>query len=69
MEHTKDMILEVHYGEVHNEMKTDGRRWTSRVLQTIRRHKIITTTILSAVVFISIDAVLITNFFRILTLV
>lgn len=66
MEYTKDMILGVRYNEVNRATKNKG---TSRVLQAIRDHKIITATVLSAVVFISIDVVLITNFFRVLSLV
>lgn len=66
MEYTKDMILGVHYNDVNRVTKNKG---TSRVLQAIRAHKIITATVLSAVVFISIDVVLITNFFRVLSLV
>lgn len=66
MEYTKDMILGVRYNEVNRATKNKGK---SRVLQAIRDHKIITATVLSAVVFISIDVVLITNFFRVLSLV
>lgn len=69
MEYTKDMILGVRYSDVHGVVKNRATKWTSRVLQAIRNHKIITATVLSAVVFISIDVVLITNFFRVLSLV
>lgn len=67
MEYTKDIIFKVHYGDVPKK-STEGK-WTSRFLQGVKRHKLIITTVFSAIVFICIDIVLITNFFRILTTV
>lgn len=67
MEYTKDVILGIRYDEVHNAIRADGKKRTSRLLQVIRRHKIMTTAVLSAIVFISVDVVLVTSFFRILT--
>ncbi len=67
MEYTKDMIFQVHYDEVNNVL-TRGKKRTSSFVQLIKRHKFITTAVLSAIVFISIDVVLVTNFFRILTI-
>lgn len=67
MEYTKDMILGVHYNEVHNVIKTRNR--TSRFFGHIRKHKLLATAILSVIIFISIDAILITNFFRILSMI
>jgi hypothetical protein len=67
MEYTKDMILTVRYGEVHNTLENVKNGRTSKILKAIKAHKIVTTTVLSAVVFISIDVILITNFFRILS--
>lgn len=65
MEYTKDIIFKVHYDDVHK--KSVKGKWTSRVLQGVNKHKLIITTVFSAIVFICIDIVLITNFFRILT--
>lgn len=67
MEYTKDIIFGVHYDEVNNTLKSVKQKRTSKFLQEVKKHKLIIATVFSAVVFICIDIVLITNFFRILT--
>ena len=67
MEYTKDIIFGVRYDEVSNTLKSVKPKRTSRLFKTIKKHKLIVATVLSAIVFICIDVVLITNFFRILT--
>ena len=67
MEYTKDIILGVDYDEVHNTIVSRKPKRTSRFWQAIKSHKLFTTTVLVAIVLISIDVVLVTNFFRILT--
>lgn len=69
MEYTKDMVLGKHYKEVRKVIKTKGTSWKSRALKVIKAHKIATTAVISAIIFISIDIVLITNFIQILSLV
>lgn len=69
MEYTKDMIFGIRYDEVHNTLKTEKMKWTSRFAKLIKKHKIITMAIFSAIIFIGIDIVLLTNFFNILTAV
>ena len=69
MEYTKDMILQVHYGEVAHSLGSKKKGWTSRALEKVRKHKLITTAILSGIVFISIDMVLVSNFVHILNVV
>lgn len=65
MEYTKDVILGVRYEDGY---KLKSGRWTSSLINAIKNHKIITMAVISAVVFISIDVVLVTNFFRVLSL-
>lgn len=67
MEYTNDMVFSVSYGEV-NSLPNDKKR-TSKFLQIIKKHKIMVTALFSLIVFISIDVVLITNFFKILTMI
>ena len=69
MEYTKDMILQVRYGEVNRTLKHKKQKRTSRLLETLQKHRMITATVISAILFISIDMVLITNFIHILSLV
>ncbi len=69
MEYTKDMILQVRYGEINQAKNSKMKGWISRALDKIGRHKFITTAILSAVVFIGIDMVLVMNFVHILNMI
>ncbi len=62
MEYTKDMILNVRYVKANNLEK----RWTSKIIQRLKKHKLAVSTIALVSVFISIDAILIMNFFNIL---
>ncbi len=62
MEYTKDVVLSINYSE-------DKKRWTSRLANVIKSHKIMTATVFSGIVFISVDVVLVSNFFRILTMI
>lgn len=49
--------------------KIEREDFMERLLKTIRMHKIATTAVISAIIFVSIDVVLITNFIHILSLV
>lgn len=69
MEYTKDMILGKHYKEVHKVVRPKGTSWKSKLLKMMKIHKIATTAVISAIIFVSIDVVLITNFIQILSLV
>lgn len=69
MMYTKDVIIGKHYKEVHKVTRTKGTSWKEKLLKKIRKHKIATTAVASAIIFISIDVVLITNFIHILSLV
>lgn len=64
MEYTKDLILNVHYDEVKNTISF--KRRTSSLIDKIKKHKIISATIVVATAFILIDSVLILNFMNIL---
>lgn len=68
MEYTKDMILQVHYGEINRTLKNKKEKRTSKFLEEIQKHKLITTAVIAAIVFISIDVILVSNFVRILSL-
>lgn len=68
MEYTKDVILGVRYGEINRTLKNKKEKRTSKLLEGIQKHKILTAAVVSAIVFISIDMILVSNFVRILTL-
>lgn len=69
MEYTKDMILQVRYGEINRTLKNKKEKRTSKFLEGIQKHKLMITAVISAIIFISIDVMLITNFMHILSLV
>ncbi len=69
MEYTKDMILQVRYGEINRTLKAKKAKRTSKLLERIQKHRLITAIVISAIMFISIDMVLVSNFIRILNLV
>ena len=69
MEYTKDMILQVRYGEKRSTIKNKKEKRTSRLWEGIQKHKVLTATIISMLAFISIDIVLVSNFVRILSLI
>ena len=69
MEYTKDMILGKHYKEVHKGVRANETSWKGRALKIMQKHKLATTAVVSAIIFVSIDVVLITNFVHILSLV
>ena len=63
MEYTKDIIFGVRYDEVSNTLKSVKPKRTSRLFKTIKRHKLIVATVLSAIVFICIDIIIIIYFY------
>ena len=69
MEYTKDMILQVRYGEINRTLKNKKEKRTSKFLEGIQKHKLMTTAVISAIIFISIDMILVSNFVRILSTV
>ena len=64
MEYTKDIIFKVRYDEVSNTIRLNGR--TNSLISKIKRHKILTTGIALAIVFIAIDCILLADFIKIL---
>lgn len=59
---TKDEFWENSYGEVEKKEKKN-----SKLLNTIKKHKIITVLLISFGILMTINTVLIYNFFKILT--
>lgn len=59
---TKDEFWEKSYGEVNKKEKKD-----SKLLNTIKKHKIITVLLISFGILMTINTILIYNFFKILT--
>ncbi len=66
MEYTKDLILNVRYDEANNTVKFKVKNRTSHFLESIKRHKILMTSILFMIILIAADSILVMNFIHIL---
>ncbi len=68
MEYAKDLVLNLR-ADARREKKVSND-WTSlfleKALEKVKRHKIITMTVVSATLLIALDAVLIVNFINVL---
>lgn len=66
MEYTKDLIFNVRYDEVTNTIGFKTKNRTSSFLKKLKKHKIITSSVLIACTLMVIDGILIMNFIQIL---
>ncbi len=64
MEYTKDLILDVRYGEVKRRKAFKSR--TSKITAKLIKHKIVTASVFIAGILIAIDVLLVMNFVQIL---
>lgn len=67
MEYTKDLILNIRYDESSNTLRLKTPKWTSKLIQEIKKHKLVVTTLAIFLIFVVIDVMLVTNFMHILT--
>lgn len=66
MEYAKDEIFQIRYNTRLNQLQIRGKSWTRRLYQKIKRHKLITTTIIAFTMFSTANFIMIYNFMRIL---
>ena len=62
MEYTKDLILKVHYQTKNNTLGEKLRKGTSYFLEKMKKHKIITSSVVLTLVLIIADIILVMNF-------
>ena len=67
MEYTKDLILNIRYDESSNTLRLKAPKWTSKLIQKIKKHKLVVTTLAIFLTFVVMDVKLVTNFMHILT--
>ena len=65
MEYAKDEVFQIRYNTNLNRLQIGSDRWTSRLLKTVRRHKLITTVIISLMIFGAANVIMIYNFMKI----
>lgn len=66
MEYAKDEIFQVRYNTKLNRLEMRGESWTSRLYKKIKRHKLLTTTIIAFFMFAILNIVMICSFMKIL---
>lgn len=66
MEYAKDEIFQIRYNTNLNRLQIGHEKWTSRLLKTMKRHKLITTTIIAFMMFSTVNLIMIYNFMKIL---
>lgn len=66
MEYAKDEFFQVSYHTNLNRLEKKGESWTSRLWRKVKRHKLLTTTIVAFLVFVTFNIVMIFHFMRIL---
>ena len=66
MEYTKDLILNIRYDESSNTLRLKAPKWTSTLIQKIKKHKLAVTACAIFLTFVVMDVMLVTNFMHIL---
>lgn len=66
MEYAKDEVFQIRYNTNLNRLQIGHERWTNRLLKTMKRHKLITTAIISFFMFSTVNVIMIYNFMKIL---
>ncbi len=66
MEYAKDEIFQIRYNTKLDRLEMKGESWTSRICKKMKRHKLLTTTIIAFFMFATINFVMISNFMKIL---
>lgn len=66
MECAKDEIFQIRYNTKLNRLEIKSESWTSRLYKKIKKHKLLTTTIVAFVMFATLNMVMISSFMKIL---
>ena len=66
MEFAKDDIFDTRYNESQNNIEVGEKRWTSKLKNKIKNHKLFSTVVMVLAVFSIINMIMIYNFFYIL---
>ena len=66
MEYAKDEIFQIRYNTELNRLQMKGEGWTSKLSKMIKRHKLLTTTVIAFGLFSTINIIMIYSFMNIL---
>lgn len=66
MEYAKDEIFQIRYNTKLDQLEMKRENWTSRLSKKVKRHKLLTTTIIAFFMFATINLIMISSFMKIL---
>lgn len=66
MEYAKDEVFQIRYHTKLNRLQIKEESWTSKCWKKIRKHKLLTTTIIAFFMFATINMVMIYSFMKML---
>ena len=66
MEYTKDVFFKINYNTNFNKIQNEEEKWTSRLLKKIQDHKLLTTVVITFVMFSIVNIIMIYSFMQIL---
>ena len=66
MEYANDKIFTIKYNRNSNKLRFERKKWTSKILRQIKKHKLITMAIIALFIFSTINILMIYNFMKIL---
>lgn len=66
MEYAKDEIFKIRYNTNLNRLQIGEEKWTSKLFEKIKKHKLLTTAIIAFVMFSTLNIVMIYSFMKIL---
>lgn len=62
MEYAKDEIFQIRYNTKLNRLQIRSESWTSKIHKKIKRHKLLTTTIIALIIFSIANIIMVYNF-------
>lgn len=66
MEYAKDDIFQIRYNESLDKLELGEERWTSKLKNKIKSHKLFSTVVMALIIFSIINMIMIYNFMNIL---
>ncbi len=69
MEYAKDEVFQIRYNTKLNRLQIKEESWTSKLFRKVKKHKLITTTIIAFIMFSTINLLMIYHFINLLQLI
>ena len=66
MEYVRDEIFNIRYNEQLNKLELKKESWTSKLKLIIKKHKFISITLITFIMFSSLNFIMICNFIKLL---